>query len=48
MTIVYNYSSEGEVNSVDIYEDAKRGSLYQALFTDPEGDSCLEFTKSDG
>ena len=34
-------SPEGEVNSVDIYRDAKRRSVYPPLFTDPEGDSCF-------
>ena len=32
---------EGKVNSGEIYRDAKRGGLYLALFTDPEGDSCF-------
>ena len=26
---------------VDIYRDAKRRGIYQPLFTDPEGDSCV-------
>ena len=34
-------SREGEVNSGDIYRDAKRRGIYLALFTDPEGDNCL-------
>ena len=33
---------------VDIYRDAKRRGIYPPLFTDPEGDSCLVSTKSDG
>ena len=34
-------SPEGEVNSGDIYRDAKRRGIYPSLFTDPEGDSCF-------
>ena len=26
---------------VDIHRDAKRQGIYQPLFTDPEGDSCV-------
>ena len=34
-------SSEGEVNSGDIYREGKRRGIYPPLFTDPEGDSCF-------
>ena len=34
-------SPEGQVNSVDIYRDAKRGGIHPPLFTDPKGDSCV-------
>ena len=33
-------SPDGEVNNGG-YRDAKRQGIYQALFTDPEGDSCF-------
>ena len=36
-------SREGEVNSGDIYRDAKRRGIYLALFTDPEGDNCFKY-----
>ena len=32
---------EGEVNSRDIYRDAKRRGIYLPFFTDPKGDSCF-------
>ena len=34
-------SPEGEVNSRDIYRDAKRRGIYLPFFTDPKGDSCF-------
>ena len=40
--IVYNYPRKGRWIVVgDIYRDAKRRGIYQALWTDPEGDSCF-------
>ena len=42
-------SPKGEVNSGgNIYRDAKRRSIYLALWTDPEGIVLLVFTKSVG
>ena len=37
---VIQLSPDGEVNNGG-YRDAKRQGIYQALFTDPEGDSCF-------
>ena len=44
MVISIQLSPEGEMNSgmvMNIYRGAKRRVIYLALFTDPEGDSCV-------
>jgi len=45
LCIICNYPPKGRWIVVDIYWDAKRQSLFLALWTDPVGDNCILFTK---